>query len=315
MDNNINNAKSNLLAKLVILLFLLVFCSLGSLFLFLEVRQNSASALELPPAPIEQIGDNYYLVGNNLYDASITQASGIILLQQWLELEVKKGDMLRISYDLKLFTEDNIEITSDISGGEGNTRANLRCGIYGTSSISWNMGSYVPFFVDRSIYSTDYLYSFLQPINEYPASLGTNRFRVVFAVNKPVSQYLYPCHEVSYVTVQNAKIELLTLVTDEFLLAKDLYNDGYKNGYTQGYDTGFGAGEAVGYTDGLSDGTALEGTSLGALGGVLGSTLNLFTRAFDAVGNLNVFGITIWSLIGIVIAFGLVMLILKMIRG
>lgn len=314
MDNSINNAKSNLFGKLVILLFLFVFISLGTLFLFLEVRQNSASALDSPPTPIEQIGDNYYIVGSNLYDASVTQVSGAILLQQWLELDVKKGDILRVSYDLTLYNEDNVAITPEM-GYYANTKNNLRSGIYTNTSIQWYMGEYTPSFVNKYPLSTDYSYTFNGPINSYPFSLDTNLLRVVFAVKKPKGEYTNPSYEVSNVVVKNANIQLLTLVTDEFLLAKDLYTDGYNDGYAQGYDTGYGAGEVVGYTDGLSDGSAFEGTSLGALGGVIGGTVNVFTRAFDTVGNLNVFGITIWSLVGVVIAFGLVMLVLKIIRG
>lgn len=96
--------------------------------------------------------------------------------------------------------------------------------------------------------------------------------------------------------------------------AGEVNSENYTNGYNSGNEVGYATGYDVGYTEGLSTATSLDGTGLGALGGTISATTNMILKAFDTVGQLNVFGITIWSLIGVAVAIAIIFFVVKIIK-
>mgnify|MGYP004646259197 CR=1 FL=1 len=96
--------------------------------------------------------------------------------------------------------------------------------------------------------------------------------------------------------------------------AGEVNSENYVNGYNSGNEVGYASGYNVGYTEGLSSASALDGTGLGALGGTISATTNMILKAFDTVGQINVFGITIWSLIGVAVAIAIIFFVVKLIK-
>lgn len=96
------------------------------------------------------------------------------------------------------------------------------------------------------------------------------------------------------------------------------YDTGYEEGvavsYDVGYDAGRGAGYSVGYSEGLAVAETVDGSSLGALGGAISGTTDMFVNAFDTLSGIEVFGITLGSILALAVAIAIVVFIIKMVK-
>lgn len=91
-------------------------------------------------------------------------------------------------------------------------------------------------------------------------------------------------------------------------------SENYINGYNSGNEIGYNNGYNVGYTEGLSSASSLDGTGLGALGGTISATVNTIIKSLDVVGNVNIFGVTVWSLIALAVAIAIVTFIIRLVK-
>ncbi len=96
------------------------------------------------------------------------------------------------------------------------------------------------------------------------------------------------------------------------------YDSGYDEGvlvsYDVGYEAGRGAGYSVGYAEGLAVAETVDGSSLGALGGAISGTTDIFVNAFDTLSGIEVFGITLGSILALAVAIAIVVFIIKMVK-
>ena len=96
------------------------------------------------------------------------------------------------------------------------------------------------------------------------------------------------------------------------------YQEGYEEGvsvsYDVGYEAGRGAGYSVGYSEGLAVAETVDGSSLGALGGAISGTTDMFVNAFDTLSGIEVFGITLGSILALAVAIAIVVFIIKMVK-
>lgn len=93
-----------------------------------------------------------------------------------------------------------------------------------------------------------------------------------------------------------------------------LYHEGYNDGYDEGYDNGYSTGGYLGYENGYADGVDVSNqanTLLRGVSTILGALLN----AVFIFLNFEVFGISLASILSIMLGLVMLVWILKLIRG